>query len=264
MNRCRSCRTLYVANPDAESAEHYDSYYDGPDRTAPDVITNSLERTLRSFEPYRCCNRILDVGFGRGELMEQAARLGWCVKGTEVAAGAARSGATRGFDVFHGPIEDAPFETGEFDVVTAVEVVEHVPRPLSMLTAMSRMLRPGGLLWLTTPHGRGISIRLLGLRWDVVSPPEHLQLFSIAGLYRLLERVDLRVERLHSQSVNPIELANGLVKRPRRESRVESGRRLLETTSTGSVLPVAVKMIQGTLRRARLGDSLRAWAVKLG
>ena len=42
------------------------------------------------------------------------------------------------------------------------------------------MLRPGGLFWTTTPHARGLSARVLGLKWRCIWPPEHLQLFSVA------------------------------------------------------------------------------------
>ena len=72
----------------------------------------------------------------------------------------------------------------DFDVVIASEVLEHVLDPHAMLVEILRVLRPGGLLWATTPHGRGISARLLGLEWSNVCPPEHLQLFSVAGICR--------------------------------------------------------------------------------
>ena len=262
MSRCRSCATLYAIGTDAETAEDYGLYCSDCDRDVPDAIRKSLTRTVQSFEPYRRHNRLLDVGFGRGDLLEEATRLGWQVSGTEVAIEATRNGRAKGFDVFHGPLEDAPFEEERFDVVTAIEVVEHVPRPASLTSAMCRVLRPGGLLWITTPHGRGLSARLLGLRWEVIAPPEHLQLFSIAGLSRLLTASGFQVARLHAQSVNPVVLMDGILRRPGRHERLCSGRQLLEATSRGHVLPIAVRTAQAGLRGSQLGDSLRAWAVK--
>jgi 2-polyprenyl-3-methyl-5-hydroxy-6-metoxy-1,4-benzoquinol methylase len=68
--------------------------------------------------------------------------------------------------VFHGEIEDAGFDDDRFDVVVLSEVVEHLTDPRTLLNEVHRILRPGGLLWATTPNGSGLSWRLLGERRD--------------------------------------------------------------------------------------------------
>ncbi len=84
----------------------------------------------------------------------------------------------RDFEVFCGELEKANYPDDYFDVVFASEVLEHVLDPRAMLEEIARVLRPGGLLWATTPHGRGISTRLLGLEGS----NDYFQLFSVAGI----------------------------------------------------------------------------------
>ena len=61
-------------------------------------------------------------------------------------------------------------------MVSLVEVVEHVDDPAAVVQAARHLIRPGGAMYITTPHGRGVSARLLRSGWSAVAPPEHLQL----------------------------------------------------------------------------------------
>ena len=78
--------------------------------------------------------------------------------------------------MWHGTLKDAGFDDGQFDVITASEILEHLDDPLGELTEIARILRPGGLLWATTPSARSLSFRVMKERWTVISPPEHTQL----------------------------------------------------------------------------------------
>jgi len=99
--------------------------------------------------------------------------------------------------------------------------VEHITAVGPLLAGIARVLRPGGLLWATTPHARGISARILGASWSVVDPPSHLQLFSIRGLRKLLRRSGFDEVLIDAEGVNPQEL----LRRGRVTSRerIESG-----------------------------------------
>lgn len=97
----------------------------------------------------------LDVGCGAGLLAEPLARLGASVTGIEPSAdlvAAARAHAQgQGLDIDYrvGTVEGV---TGRFDLVTAMEVIEHVPDPQAFLQALEARLSPGGLLILSTPN----------------------------------------------------------------------------------------------------------------
>ena len=106
---------------------------------------------------------VLDVGCGAGLLAEPLARLGASVTGIDASdevisvaqAHAERSGLT--IDYQSG---DVQVLGGEFDLITAMEVIEHVADPARFLNALACRLKPGGLLILSTPNATAWS-RLL-------------------------------------------------------------------------------------------------------
>jgi 2-polyprenyl-3-methyl-5-hydroxy-6-metoxy-1,4-benzoquinol methylase len=120
--------------------------------------------------------------------MRAARTGGWTVVGTEVAQGAAEAVRSEGFDVHLGELAEVDLDEESFDVISLVEVLEHVNDPAGLIHDAKRLLRPGGAVYVTTPHGRGISARVLGDRWSAVAPPEHLQIFSVRGLETALAR----------------------------------------------------------------------------
>ena len=102
----------------------------------------------------------LDVGCGAGLLAEPLARLGAKVTGVDAATeliGVARAHAAAvGVEVDYcaAAVEDLD---GRFDLVTCMEVIEHVADPAAFLKALAARLAPGGLLILSTPNATGWS-----------------------------------------------------------------------------------------------------------
>ena len=262
--RCSRCHTLFTerlpATPD--EAMDYAQYYHEGNLQVPRCVESSLDTVVQHLDVYRRLNRWLDVGCGAGTLMRAASRRGWVTHGIEVAPRAAEALRRDGFEVHLGTIEDAPFAHASFDVVSVVEVVEHVADCESLLRAASRMVRPGGAMYLTTPNGRGLSARVLGTRWSAVAPPEHLQLFSIAGLRTMVERSGLRVRRIHVHAVNPGELVAALRRSEARTAteRVATGYELNESLTRTRKGVAAKATANAVLNACRLGDTLKLTA----
>lgn len=276
---CRACATLYAEA--APAALDYDGYYDEANLSVPDFIGARLDEIFASFAPYRRTGRLLDIGCGAGSLLEAARRAGWEAAGTEVSRPAVEHARRAGFEVFCGDLAAAPFPAGHFDVVTASEILEHLADPQAMIRGVARVLRPGGLFWATTPHGRGVSARLLGLRWSVVSPPEHLQLFSLGGLRGMLREAGFRRPRVTSRGCDPFEVWRALraaraaggagaagappdAQPARGEGgiRVESAYRLNAALMSNGATRAAKAALNAALGAARLGDSIKVWAEK--
>lgn len=99
---------------------------------------------------------VVDVGSGGGLIAEPMARLGASVTGLEAAAGnvavAAVHAETMGLEVDYRveTAEAAAISGKQFDVVIALEIVEHVADIPTLIEALSALLRPGGLLVMST------------------------------------------------------------------------------------------------------------------
>ncbi len=108
-----------------------------------------VERELRSKNIESA--RILDVGCGTGSNLEAFARLGRAT-GIDMSAGALGFCMRRGVtSVALSAIETLPFADATFDVVTAMDVLEHTDDDLAALAELRRVCKPGGMLLVTVP-----------------------------------------------------------------------------------------------------------------
>ncbi len=102
----------------------------------------------------------IDVGCGAGLLCEPLARLGAAVTGLDAApenVAAGRVHAERQGLAIDYRAEDVATVTGQFDLVTSMEVIEHVSDPAGFVAALAARLAPGGLMILSTPNRTGLS-----------------------------------------------------------------------------------------------------------
>jgi 2-polyprenyl-6-hydroxyphenyl methylase/3-demethylubiquinone-9 3-methyltransferase len=142
----------------------------------------------------------LDVGCGAGLLCEPLARMGATVTGVDAApenVEAAKAHAVQsGLAIDYRAGELAEQGLGKFDVVTSMEVIEHVTDPAAFVAELAAHLKPDGLLLLSTPN-RTAASRLFLVEaaerlgqvprgthdWDQFLTPEELtELLADAGL----------------------------------------------------------------------------------
>lgn len=127
------------------------------------------ERAIRPFTGLRA----LDVGCGAGLLTEPLARLGARVTGLDPAGEALEVARRRAreqdldIDYRASSVEELVAEDGRFDLVCALEVVEHVPDPDAFLRGCVRLVRPGGALVLSTLNrtARAFALGIVGAEY---------------------------------------------------------------------------------------------------
>jgi 2-polyprenyl-6-hydroxyphenyl methylase / 3-demethylubiquinone-9 3-methyltransferase len=142
--------------------------------------------------------RVLDVGCGAGLLTEPLARLGGAVTGVDAApenvAAARAHAAGQGLAIDYVAGDIAALDLGRFDLITSMEVIEHVTDPSAFIDALAAQLAPGGLMILSTPN-RTAASRLLLVEaaerigmvprgthdWDKFLTPEELTLIVEAA-----------------------------------------------------------------------------------
>ncbi|MGE5617580.1 MAG: class I SAM-dependent methyltransferase [Candidatus Woesearchaeota archaeon] len=110
------------------------------------IVRSELDRLRLPEVP-----RVLDAGCGSGRTLEDLARYG-SVSGVELDPDAAEVAAARGCgEVKVGRLEELPWDADSFDLVTCLDVIEHIPDDRGALVELRRVCRPGGWLLLTVP-----------------------------------------------------------------------------------------------------------------
>ncbi len=259
--RCRRCHLVQVAAlpSDAELIAHYSHYsYDAAAAWEVSTATTlSLQRLAERLAPYRANGRLLDVGCGAGAVLRALSGNGWKCEGTEMSDVAARRLREEGFIIHVGTMEALAGGLGSYDVVVMSETIEHVRDPRRLMEATARVIRPGGAIYLTTPHIDSLSRRLLGARWRPIEVPEHLFYFNTRSMKRLLRAVGLRPTEIWTDGINPFEAFASVPHGATTQARTET---LRQAAAHSRSLALAKASVNAALRVLRLGDTLKAVA----
>jgi SAM-dependent methyltransferase len=200
LRHCHACRFSFVETPVVDYEALYDeAYYAGrgadplvdylgemsaPDRSIRTYEWRGILAVIQSLIPVSTSTRWLDFGAGNGGLVRHVRQQAGC------EAFAYETGwITEHWEKWAIPSvcsDDLAKAHGTFDVVTAVEMLEHVPDPVSTLRQMRAALRPGGLLFLTTGNARPHRNRLAA--WPYVIPELHVSFFEPDTLATALGR----------------------------------------------------------------------------
>jgi SAM-dependent methyltransferase len=206
--RCESCGFAFVIDPWLEYGEIYDErYYAGQGADPLVDYRFELEHPERSIRRYEWegvasvvsdllgepepSRRWLDFGCGNGGLVRH-------LRDTQAAdafgfdeGSITTDASARGIPIL--TAEELDAQEGSFDVITAIEMIEHVLDPVAELRRMRTLLRPGGLLFLTTGNARPYSDKLSS--WRYVTPEIHISLFEPRTLELALSEAGFRPER---------------------------------------------------------------------
>ncbi|MGZ9265383.1 MAG: class I SAM-dependent methyltransferase [Candidatus Deferrimicrobiaceae bacterium] len=105
-------------------------------------------------------SRLVDVAVGTGHYLGVAKAAGALPYGVDWSIHACRRalGQDRDLPVFRGDAEALPFRDAVFDIALCLQLIEHTPFPEKVIAEISRVLRPGGTLFLSAPNMLGSSL----------------------------------------------------------------------------------------------------------
>jgi 2-polyprenyl-3-methyl-5-hydroxy-6-metoxy-1,4-benzoquinol methylase len=205
--RCRQCGLFYTTPrlTLAETAEIYsESYFASDDPSTigyddysghAEGLRQVFEDNLRVIEEYvRPPASILDIGCAFGYFVEIARSRGWNAEGVEISSFASEVARKRtGATIHTGTLANAKIDSASFDAVSMWDALEHTVDPSAELTAVCRILKPGGYLFMTLPNAGSLVARLMGSHWyGFKSAAEHNYFFSAKTVGRALENAGLR------------------------------------------------------------------------
>ena len=203
--------------------------------------------------------RVLDWGAGIGYFLETARERGWEVYGTEYTEQAVAICREKGITMFQGPLSAVEMPENSFDLITSFEVIEHINNPLEEMARITRLLKPGGLFYCTTPNFNSLLRYYLKDDYNVITYPEHLSYYTPDTLHRLLR--DAGLKRIFMKST-------GLSITRFKKSRKTSEEELISPVSTDERIRVSAEKkwymkwikngVNAVLSATGKGDTLKA------
>lgn len=143
------------------------------------------------------------MGCATGYCLRAARERGWEVLGVDISEFAAQYAASQyGLRVVAGRLQDLECPDGHFDAVTMWDLLEHVLDPTGELLQANRVLRPGGVLALSTPCADTPNPNKSPddpkrAFWQA-NPPEHLYYFLFSNMTMLLTNTGFAVESMET------------------------------------------------------------------
>jgi len=209
LHRCRRCGFVGQFLTSASIAEDHQSWCSEKTLAASaGFLYPQMRRlhqdTIRRILRRKGSPRLLDVGCGDGHFLHWCRRAGIEAVGVEYnEAVAARAAATTGAPIIRGRYEKNLFGPKEFDVITFIQVLEHLPDPRAAVEAASHHLRGEGLIVIEVPSIRSphfLAYGATGIKWFVRPPAGvikwHVAYYSPRTLRRLAESAGFRTLQL--------------------------------------------------------------------
>ena len=200
--RCNRCGSMFVNNvPDAkELAALYDTvkYYE-LDQESVARIQNEGHRRIGLLSKFKTSGNYFEIGSAKGLQLDLAKAVGFKTFGIELSKENVEICRKKGHEVVHGFLEDAQscVPSSGFDVISCLDVIEHVENPLAFLSLAASMLAENGVMVLSTPNYSGLVARVLREKDPYLIPPEHLNFFTLIGMRSLFRQASLR-EVMHT------------------------------------------------------------------
>ncbi|ASV12620.1 SAM-dependent methyltransferase [Leptospira santarosai] len=195
---CSVCG-LQTQYPRPKPSELYtEEYYSGnadfsyrDERQTEEFDRYVWKARIKNIQKFKPKGEFLDIGCSFGGFLNCAKEAGFEVTGVVNCRYSAEVAKSRGFKVHQGEFLDADLPENFFDVITLVEVIEHLSEPDRVFQKLRRILKPGGLLLLQTANFEGLQAIDAGSSYHYYLPG-HFYYYSESNLKKILDRSGFR------------------------------------------------------------------------
>jgi 2-polyprenyl-3-methyl-5-hydroxy-6-metoxy-1,4-benzoquinol methylase len=264
--KCKKCSFVFASKipTHEELLEEYAKY--GRSNIISPITMKRFSDLLKSFEKYKVSNNIIDVGAGDGHFIGLAKQTGWNAFATEFDNASVQLCQEKEVMVHKGKLNSDNYADNYFDIIYSSEVIEHINNPLEEINNFRKILRTGGLVYVTTPNYNSISHKILKNKWNVFNYPEHLCYYTPKTLAKLfldngfkkvsVETTGFSPSRyFKSTKSNPLEVSNNLNN--------NNDELLREKMETKWMWKIIKNTINGFLNFFKIGDAMKGTFIKV-
>lgn len=214
IKKCKNCGHIFsvrnqeINNSDLYKRDYYkethqnffaDCYSDYGSRNKKSKKLKNFSKTIKLIKKYSTDGRLLDVGCATGIFLDMCQHSDFNVSGVELSTYAADYARNNfSLDISNTTLEESNFEDGSFDVITMLDLIEHVPDPSKVLEKSNALLKQGGFLYILTVNENSLMTKLADLIYKVsrgkiskpvelLHPVHHIHHFSKKTLKKTLK-----------------------------------------------------------------------------
>lgn len=190
LQQCQSCGFIQCTDLQ-EVVGYYEDLEDQEYENTRKERKLQEKKLLRLIESYKDNGSILDIGAGSGILVEAALEKGFKAEGIEPSRWLQKNAQKLNLPIHLGifPHHDTP---GPYDIITLVDVIEHVTNPTELLREINKTLDKNGIFVMVTPDVRSVAARLLRFKWWHFRFA-HIGYFNRSNLRLLLEKTGFEI-----------------------------------------------------------------------
>jgi 2-polyprenyl-3-methyl-5-hydroxy-6-metoxy-1,4-benzoquinol methylase len=161
--KCHQCGFLQCPNMN-DVTGYYEELVDEAYDNGREERSIQFKKIIEKILPYANGKKLLDIGAGSGMLVEQAQKMGFDAEGIEPSEWLQSKAVEYNLPVYLGTFPN-PHCQGPYDVITLIDVIEHIVDPTQLLQELFNNLTEDGILIVTTPDVNALVPRILKWKW---------------------------------------------------------------------------------------------------
>lgn len=260
--QCLTCHLVFSAQqPTSDEIETLQKQKKWKEHITEDA-RRRYEHLLDRFEHFRQTNKLLDLDCSHGEFLEMAKERGWKVYGTADTPEALEICRAKGLEMYEGSLNTDIFAENCFDVVCARNVLEHLTHPNEEISKIRRIVRSGGLLYVTTPNFNSYLRFRLKEKYSIISYPLRLVYYTRKPFRRLFKQNDFKILETEASGVS---ISNREIARAKSQIPLTEEAEFIQWEKTEKESRLARfqrKNLGPIFSLLGIGDFLKGWFVK--
>ncbi|MDB4459024.1 class I SAM-dependent methyltransferase [bacterium] len=232
-------------------AEGSAAFYEGMQKTNGYYYDHEKWEFRKSLDWLPRNEKVLEIGSGNGVFLKIAKQEGYSITGIEINNEAVKAAEQAGLPIQGISLTQAVNVHAEScSAICSFQVLEHVAHPRGFIENMLKLLKPGGLLLVSTPNLAGY-LRLYQDTWDL--PPHHMSRWT-PSTFKSLERIlPIKLEKLLYEPLSAVHMETFLEEYTKHFSLTRPSQRLALNYTT---LPIVRKLFKWGLRKCFHGHAI--------